>query len=471
MSAPLVWILIPALSSVVMLVLSRWQRLITVLGTVIAFVLAATAWLLPVREQFLLGPLTINFTDTWMVLGRRFVLGPADRSSLVILYLAAAFFFGAAYVVHTSRLFVPLGLAMVSLLTAALAVEPFLFAALLIEIAVLVSVPLLTPPDSQVGSGIIRYITLLTLGMPFILFAGWMMSSVEIDQVVDEQFLLRASFLVGLGFALQLGIFPFHSWVPMLGKESHPYAAAFVFTMVPGAITLIVLSLFERLPWFVATPDVHVLLRVMGVVMVVFAGLWAAFQNNLGSMLGYAAILEIGLSLVLIGLIAGDLESEHLGVFYAMLFPRGLGLGLWALALAVIRTRTGSLDFIDIQGAGRILPITTGALVLAQFSLAGLPLLASFPIRLPMWNELAQVSPTITILALIGCMGLLFGGIRTLAVLVTGSEEQSWRFSETRGEIIFLATGIILLLIWGLFPQLILPSIANLPFKFAQLGS
>ena len=99
-----------------------------------------------------------------------------------------------------------------------------------------------------------------------------------------------------------------------------------------------------------------------------------------------------------------------------------------------------------------------------------MPLLASFPIRLPMWNELAQVSSTITIWALIGCMGLLLGGIRTLAVLVTGSEEQNWQFSETRGEIIFLTAGIILLLIWGLFPQWILPSIANLPFKFAQLG-
>ena len=295
------------------------------------------------------------------------------------------------------------------------------------------------------------------------------MSGLEVD-LIDETYLLRASLLLGLGFALQLAIIPFHSWIPMLGKESHPYAAAFVFTMVPGAITLIVLGVFERLPWFGVTPDVHTLLRVMGVMMVVFAGLWAAFQNNLGGMLGYAAIFEIGFSLVLIGLIAGNFESKHLGVFYAMLFPRGLGLGLWALALAVMRTRTASLNFDDIQGGGRILPITTGALVLAQFSLAGVPLLASFPIRLPMWNDLAQISSALTIWALIGCMGLLIGGVRTLAVLVIGSEGQDWQISETRAETIFLAIGILLLLILGLFPQWILPFIANLPFKFAQLG-
>lgn len=341
MTAPLVWILIPAILSVVMFGLIRWQILVTILGTICAFVLAITAWLLPVKEQFLLGPLTINFSDTWSVLGRRFVLGAADRPSLVILYLATAFFFGAAYIAHTNRFFVPVGLAMVSLLTAALAVEPFLYAALLIEMAVLVSVPLLTPPDSQVGKGILRYITLLSLGMPFILLAGWMLSGIE-TEVMNEPLLLRASLLIGLGFSLQLAIFPFHSWIPMLGKESHPYAAAFIFTMIPGAITLIVLGFLEQLPLFSAIPDVQLVLRVMGVTMVVFAGLWAAFQNNLGSMLGYAAILEIGFSLILLSLLAENFVSEGLGLFYAMLFPRGLGLGLWALTLALLRTRTES---------------------------------------------------------------------------------------------------------------------------------
>lgn len=468
MSAPLLWILIPAVLAGLMLVLNRWKRLVVIAGTVVALILAGLAWFLPIKEQFILGPLTINYSDTWMIIGRRFVLGPADRSEVVVLYLAAAFWFGAAYVAGASSLFVPLGLAMVALLTAALAVEQFLFAALLIEMAVLVSVPLLTPPNSQAGRGVLRYLTLLSLGVPFILFGGWMMSGVEVD-LGEQAFVLRASFLIGLGFALQLAVFPFHSWIPMLGKESHPYAAAFVFTVVPGAITLIALGFFEGLPWFGETPDVYVLLRVIGVMMVVFAGVWAAFQSNLGRMLGYAAILEIGFSLMLIGLMEGDFGSENLGFFYAMMFPRGLGLGLGALALAVLRKRTSGLDFIEVQGAGRILPFTAGAMVLAQFSLAGLPLLASFPIRLAMWNELVQVAPMITLWALLGSAGLLVGGVRTLAVLVIGDEERGWQFTETWEEAIFLSLGALLLLLMGLFPQWILPLLTNMPFNYADI--
>jgi hypothetical protein len=55
-------------------------------------------------------------------------------------------------------------------------------------------------------------------------------------------------------------------------------------------------------------------------------------------------------------------------------------------------------------------------------------------------------------------------------MLVIGSEEQVWKISETRGEIIFLVAGILLLLVWGLFPQWILPSLVGLPFKFAQIA-
>jgi hypothetical protein len=72
--------------------------------------------------------------------------------------------------------------------------------------------------------------------------------------------------------------------------------------------------------------------------------------------------------------------------------------------------------------------------------------------------------------ALVGCLGLLFGGMRTLAMLVIGSEEPVWKISETRGEILFLVAGILLILVWGVFPQWILPSLVDLPFKFALVA-
>jgi NADH-quinone oxidoreductase subunit N len=474
MSTVQIWILFPGLAAVVLLLLQRWELVVVVLGTLAALVLAWLAWWLPDQDLFFIGPLTIRLADTWIFLGRRFVLGGSERPVLVMLYLAAALWFGGTFVARPGRIFVPLGLGITALLTAAIAVDPFLYAALLIQMAVLVSVPLLVMTGGIAGRGLLRYLTFQTLGMPFILFAGWMLTGVE-GSPAGMELVTRVSILIGLGFAFLLGIFPFHTWIPMLAEESHPYAAAFVLVMLPSAILFFGLRFLDRYAWLRAEESVYVLLRSGGVLMVVTAGLWAAFERKLGRMLGFAVILEIGLSLIMIGLAGGRL-GESLGgqggsvrVFFAALLPRGLSLGVWALSLVVIKAQINGLHYRDVQGVARRMPVASSALVLSHFSIAGLPLLASLPIRLALLEGLAQVSPLTALWVLAGSAGLLMGGLRTLAVLVMGKQEGDWQVTETAGQQFYLAVGSLVLLLAGIFPQWFLPLFVNIPQAFRQL--
>lgn len=469
MNAPQVWILFPILLAAGLLAINRRERLTSLAATLASLGLAALAWWLPVKERFALGPWTVTFLDSWTLLGRRFVLDSGERPALVVLYLTAALWFGAARTARVGRFFVPLGLAMVALLTAAIAVDPFLYAALLIEIAVLVSIPFLTRPGSPVGRGVLRYLTFQTLGMPFILFTGWMLSGVE-SSPGELGLVVKASVIMGLGFAFLLAVFPFYSWIPMLAQEAHPYAAAFVFLLLPGAITFFGLDFLNRFSWLRESAAVFQLLRTAGVLMVVTAGIWAAFQRSLERMLAYALILEIGLSLILIGLGEGEGAGDFLGVFFADLPGRGLGLGVWSLALSIFLARSPSLGFREVQGAAREAPLAASALILAHFSLAGLPLLAGFPARLALLEGLARVSPLSAFWILLGGLGLLAGGLRSLAVLVMGKNEAGWRITESWPQRIYLALGIVGLLILGLFPQWFLPLFADLPRAFQQLA-
>lgn len=469
MSTPLVLIVFPGLVATGFFFLQRWKRVIALSGTIIALLLSWFALVAPIGETIQLGPWSLEIASTLTVLGRSFVLEASDRSILVLIYLGAAFWFGGSIVARTDRLFVPLGLGIVSLLTAVLAVEPFLYAALLIEIAALVSVPILSSPGKPVGRGVVRFLTFQTLGMPFILFTGWILAGLDATPGDSNQ-VLYAGFLMGMGFAFFIGVFPFHTWIPMLTEEAHPYAAAFVLNVLILTISLFWLGFLDRYTWMRSSQGVYTLMRLAGSMMVVTGGLWAAFQRHLGRMMGFAVMVEIGLSLLVVGVgIDAEGRLPLLGIFFAMLLPRGLSLGVWALALVTIQSHTGELSYGAVQGVARKLPIAAGSLLLAHFSLAGFPTLAGFPVRLALWDGLAQRFPMVSLAALLGCAGLLIGGVRTLSVFVKGLGEGGWGVSETWGQRLVLGICGIALVIVGLLPQLFLPVFMQMSATFVHL--
>ncbi|RPI32175.1 MAG: hypothetical protein EHM70_09605 [Chloroflexota bacterium] len=457
MSAPLIWIVFPGLVAVILFIIRRWERGIVIAGTAICAALAWLAWKLPINEVVEAGPWSIKVSDTLSVFGRQFIIEDANRPIVALVFLSAAFWFGGALASHAGKMFVPLGLGIVTLMTAALSVEPFLYAALLIEMAALVCVPLLAPPGKNIGLGIIRFLTFQTLGTPFILFTGWMLAGLDVNPG-DQSLIFRAGILMALGFCFLLAVFPFHSWIPMLAQDAHPYAAAFVFFMLPGIVSLFGLGFLERYPWIRSLPSLYPLLRSAGVLMILTGGIWAAFQRHLGRMLGYAVTVDIGISLLAAGLFTGDPSSTGenaslQSIFFSLLIARGLGLGVWSLALSGLKRHLGDLNYKTVQGAARSYPITAGSLILAHFSIAGFPLLGGFPTHLAIWEHLGQISPLLAFWVVTGCAGLLTGGIRTLAVLVMGQEEEPWQFQEKGILLFFLIAGVLALFLSGMFPR------------------
>ncbi len=464
MSAPIIWIAIPFAVGFFLLFFLH-KRLSPLIGGAVAAILSLTALIFPIDTALLLGAISIKISASIQFFGRSFALNTADGPLIAIVYgLAALWFFGAE-TSGTANRFVALGLMIVSLLTASIAVEPFLFAALLLDMAAILAIPLLVPIYQKPGRGIIRFLTYQTLAMPFILFSGWMLAGVESSPGAISA-TVQAGTILGLGFAFLVGIFPFYNWIPMLMEEAAPYTSGFLLWALPTFTVIFALGFLDRYVWLRTSPQLSNAIQYAGIFMVASGGLFASQQKHIGRIMGYAAITETGL----LALAMGGRSAEIVNTVFLLLIPRGLELAVWALALSILKRRAYSLRFGEVKGLARKYPIAVGALILAHLSMTGFPLLAGFPPRLALWQELAGQPIYMSFWVFFGLLGLLVALARTLAVFVMAEENTGWAWNETWAQSVMLGLGALGLFVLGIFPQILQPLIVNLPALFNHLG-
>ncbi len=464
MSAPIIWILIPFLAGVLIFFFMP-EKYASLTGAALTMILALTPLIFPIDAALLIGSLSIKISASIEFFGRSFVLNTADGILLFIIYGAASFWFVCAHSLNLDKRFVSLGLMIVALLTASFAVEPFLYAALLLEMATMLAIPLLVPIYQKTGRGVVRFLIYQTLAMPFILFSGWALTGVEASPG-DFGSTLQSGAMLGLGFAFLFGVFPLYNWIPMLMEEVSPYVTGFLLWAFTTFTVIFALGFLDRYTWIISSPQLSSAIIFSGTIMVASGGIFAAMQKHIGRMMGYAAILETGLIVLAMGL-----RSPHVvEIIFLLLIPRGLELAVWALALSIIKREVYSLRLSEVRGLARKYPIAVSALLAAHLSIIGFPLLAGFPSRLALWQELAGYSLTTSFWVFVGIFGLLVAAIRALAVFVMADENTAWSVNESWTQIILLAVGAIGLFVIGVFPQVLQPLLVNLPALFLHLG-
>ena len=450
MNAPLIWIGLPLAVSGILLLLRKRRVLVIYLGSFFTLALVFFALVMPIGEVMSFGNLTVQINPALTILGRQLILDQADSTILVLVYGMACFWFFGALVAKPRSIFISVGLAMTAILVAAIAVNPFLYSALLIEVAILISIPLIVTPGIAPGSGTQRYLVFQTLGMPFILLAGWALGGSGAN-LGDPNLVLSATFLLGLGFAFLLAVFPFYSWIPLVADEAQPYAAGFLFSTLPIMVLIILLDFINGLAIIRESSLFFQALEFCGILMIVTGGIWAAFQKNIARLAGYTVIMETGFFLIAIGMKTVDSFS-----FFALaIIPRLLAFGLIALGLTQVKRSVGGLDEKDLRGLFHRLPISAAAIIIAFFSLAGLPLLAEFSLKFNLLSMLSTQLRGALPWVFIGMLGLFTAIFRFLAVFTSQPPDEK-AISEPRLATVLIIIGIVFLFLIGLFPSFFL---------------
>ena len=464
MNAPTIWIIAPAIIAILMMLVTS-QRLLSIAGGLTAVILALTAKFIPIEEVFGVGTLSFKIESSLSVLGRTLSIQQEEGALLALIYGSAALWFFGAEASKTASKLVPIGLLITTLMVAAIAVEPFLFAALFIEMVVLLAVPMLTSIYRPPGKGVVRFLIYQTLAMPFLLLSGWLLAGVE-SSPGDLALAAQSASILGLGFAFLFAIFPLYSWIPMLLDDASPFVVGFLLWLLPTITIIFAAGFIDRYSWLRSSPQLTTTLQFAGMIMIVTGGLWAAFQTHIGRIMAYGSVAETGLSLLALSL---NLKLG-ISILFLLLPARALTFAVWSLSLTLIKQKSETMRFSSVRGMLRTSPFASAGIILASFSTSGFPLLAGFPARLALWDALSRVSLGTALWVGVGIFGLFIASYRMLAVLSMADEYTGWEVGESWLQGGMLGLGMIGLFILGLFPQSVQYFLSSLPDMFEHLG-
>jgi formate hydrogenlyase subunit 3/multisubunit Na+/H+ antiporter MnhD subunit len=296
------------------------------------------------------------------------------------------------------------------------------------------------------------------------LLSGWGFE-VAPSSVDSQAAYFQAGVLLAIGLGLWLAIFPFHTWVPLLSRDGHPYSAGFIFSMVPTTILLFFLDFFNTFSWLREEVLLLTISQILGIVMIVLGGIFAAFQRELTRLVGYAVMVEIGFSLLAMSL------NQVIGwqSYILILIPRIIGIAICTLAISIWKNKELSMDIDSFHGEFYKSTFAMLGFLVGWFTFSGLPLLPGFPTKLPILIGLSQISITPIIFVSIGLFGLFIAGFRFLAIIFSTSHVETEIESESLLQKIFFSFGIILLFVVGVFPSLVLNPFLEILSAFANL--
>ncbi len=197
-----------------------------------------------------------------------------------------------------------------------------------------------------------------------------------LPDLVEQKAVHTGFAFIVIGVALKLALFPLHMWLP----NAYTYAPTVISIFLAGTATKVAVYLMLRVLFTVfpagfaiATPT-NELFVILGIAGILIPSVYAIYQINVKRLLAYSSVAQIGY----MALGTGFASVAGISAALIHLFNHALMKTALFMAVGAIIYRIGSCSMDSIQGLGRKMPWTFGAIVIAGLSLIGVPGTAGF---------------------------------------------------------------------------------------------
>ena len=194
-----------------------------------------------------------------------------------------------------------------------------------------------------------------------------------IDVISASNLTILGMVLFFTGLAFKISLVPFHFWTADVYEGAPISVASYLSVISKGAAAFILMILL----FTVLKPLMHVwenIVYVIALATMFIGNLFALRQQNMKRFLAFSSIAQAGF--ILLGMLAGDQLGTATVVYFIMIYVFS-NLAAFGVVQA-ISLKTGKENMDDYNGLYRTNPKLSLVMMLALFSLAGIPPVAGF---------------------------------------------------------------------------------------------
>ncbi len=283
--------------------------------------------------------------------------------------------------------------------------------------------------------------------------------------IVSTPFTIMAMIFILSGIFFKISLVPFHAWAPDTYQGAPTTVTLYLSTISKGAaVFALIILLYNVFP--LLFPTWQGILWIISIVTIIVGNLFALRQKNMKRFLAFSSISQAGY--IMLSIYSGTAQGMAAAIFYVFvyIFSNAAAFGV----ITAIENNSGKINMDDYNGLYKTNPKLSIVMMIAMFSLAGMPPTAGFFSKMFVFTAAMQTLSTasivLVILAFINTVVSLYYYLLVVkAMFVTPNNEPIPTFNTEgylKTSVVMSLAGIALIGIFSFFYQQI--SLASFGF-------
>ncbi|MDD3907104.1 MAG: NADH-quinone oxidoreductase subunit N [Bacteroidales bacterium] len=191
--------------------------------------------------------------------------------------------------------------------------------------------------------------------------------------VYSTPLLVMSLVFISVGLFFKISLVPFHFWTADVYQGAPTNVTAYLSTISKGAAVFALMAILYKVFGNMYDEWQNMLWWIV-LITITVGNLFAMRQTNLKRFLAFSSVSQAGY--IALAILAGSIQGMASAMYYILvyIFSNMAAFGV----INAIETKTGKVDITDYNGLYKTNPNLALAMMIAVFSLGGIPPLAGF---------------------------------------------------------------------------------------------